>query len=399
MVIVHVLDPFGAGLATFLRLLTEELSDDYHIIVHGERQELVDFKEVRSYFPKKNIRFIQWKTVQRNLNVRKDFIAYLELTKILRRFRYADAIHLHSSKAGFIGRIVCKQLGIKQLIYTPNGAPFLMNDVSKFKLRLYENLEKFANRLGGKVVCSSESEQQEYINRGIDAHLINNGTKIGKHSFIKDKDYTKFRIVTSGRVADQKNPEIFNQIAEAFVDLTNFEFVWIGDGENSLELSSPNIKVTGWLSNEGVRQEIRKADLYLSTSYFEGLPFAVMEAMALGKCLLLSDCVGNIDLVKKGVNGHLFNTSDEAINNIIYFFMNKEITASMGLNSMEICKDYFNIEDTAHNYKLEYQKVKELAKPKSMSLSKKLFVFSMVRIMSYLITTQIVIQCLIISLR
>ena len=192
MVIVHVLDPFGAGLATFLRLLTEELSDDYHIIVHGERQELVDFKEVRSYFPKKNIRFIQWKTVQRNLNVRKDFIAYLELTKILRRFRYADAIHLHSSKAGFIGRIVCKQLGIKQLIYTPNGAPFLMNDVSKFKLRLYENLEKFANRLGGKVVCSSESEQQEYINRGIDAHLINNGTKIGKHSFIKDKDYTKF---------------------------------------------------------------------------------------------------------------------------------------------------------------------------------------------------------------
>ena len=35
MVIVHVLDPFGAGLATFLRLLTEELSDDYHIIVHG----------------------------------------------------------------------------------------------------------------------------------------------------------------------------------------------------------------------------------------------------------------------------------------------------------------------------------------------------------------------------
>src|ERR1035437_1175247 len=165
MVIVHVLDPFGAGLATFLRLLTEELSDDYHIIVHGERKELIDYKEVRSHFPKKNIRFIQWKSVQRNLNVKKDFVAYLELTKILRRFRKADVVHLHSSKAGFIGRIVCRQLGIKQIIYTPNGAPFLMNNASKFKLKLYENLEKFAHSLGGNVVCSSESEQKEYIDR------------------------------------------------------------------------------------------------------------------------------------------------------------------------------------------------------------------------------------------
>lgn len=376
MVIVHVLDPFGAGLATFLRLLTEELSDDYHIIVHGERKELIDYKEVRSHFPKKNIRFIQWKSVQRNLNVKKDFVAYLELTKILRRFRKADVVHLHSSKAGFIGRIVCRQLGIKQIIYTPNGAPFLMNNASKLKLKLYENLEKFAHSLGGNVVCSSESEQKEYIDRGINANYINNGTKIGTHSFIKDKDYTKFRIVTSGRVADQKNPEIFNQIAEAFLDLPNFEFVWIGDGESSLVLSSPNIKITGWLSNEGARQEIRKADLYLSTSYFEGLPFAVMEAMALGKCLLLSECIGNVDLVRKGVNGHLFNTKDEAINNIIYFFLNKEITATMGLNSMEICKDYFNIEDTAYNYRIEYQKAQELGKAKLKWYSYKKVLFS-----------------------
>lgn len=377
MVIVHVLDPFGAGLATFLRLLTEELSDDYHIIVHGERNELVDFKEVRSHFPKKNIRFIQWKTVQRNLNVKKDFIAYVELTKILRRFRFADVVHLHSSKAGFIGRIVCKQLGIKQIIYTPNGAPFLMKDAGKMKLALYKNLEKFAFSLGGKVICSSESEQKEYNDRGIKANYINNGTKIGPASFIKDKDYSKFRIVTSGRVADQKNPEIFNQIAEAFAELTNFEFVWIGDGENSTVLSSPNIKVTGWLSNEGARQEIRKADLYLSTSYFEGLPFAVMEAMALGKCLLLSECIGNIDLVKKGINGQLFKTKEEAINNIIYFFLNKEITDSMGLNSMEICKDYFNIEDTATSYRLEYQKAQALGKAKPKWYSYKNVLFSL----------------------
>ena len=370
MLIIHVLDPFAGGLATFLRLLTEQLSDDYHVIIHGERNELASFKEVRTLFPKKNIRFIQWKSVQRNLSASKDFKAYAELVSILRRFKSADVVHLHSSKAGFLGRIACRQLGIKQIIYTPNGAPFLINDASKFKLKLYETLEKFANYLGGKVVCSSESEQKEYVERGIKADFINNGTKIGKHSFIKDKDYNKFRIVTSGRVADQKNPKIFNEIAEAFIDLSHFEFVWIGDGENLTDLLAPNIKITGWLSKEGVRQEIAKADLYLSTSYFEGLPFSVMEAMALGKCLLLSDCTGNIDLVKNGINGQIFKTKEEAINNIIYFFLNKEITISMGLNSIEICQDYFNIEDTAFNYKLQYQKAKEKNKSKYFGLSK-----------------------------
>lgn len=362
MTIVHVLDPFAGGLATFLRLLTEQLHNDYHIIIHGERNDIADFKEVRSVFPKKNIRFIQWKSVQRNLSAKKDFKAYIELVKILRRFKTADAVHLHSSKAGFLGRIACRQLGIKQIIYTPNGAPFLINNVSKFKLKLYEGLEKFAYYLGGMVVCSSESEQKEYIERGIKANFINNGTLIGKHSFIKDKDYNKFRIVTSGRVTDQKNPKVFNEIAENFIDLPHFEFVWIGDGECADMLLSPNIRITGWLSKEGVRQEIEKADLYLSTSFFEGLPFAVMEAMALGKCLLLSECIGNVDLVKNGINGQIFKTKEEAINNIIYYFLNKEITASMGLNSIEICKDYFNIENTAFNYRIEYQKVKELKK-------------------------------------
>ncbi|MEO6904702.1 MAG: glycosyltransferase [Bacteroidia bacterium] len=369
MTIIHVLDPFASGLATFLRLLTEQLSNDYHIVVHGERNELADFKDVRNLFPKKNIRFIQWKSVQRNLSAKKDFKAYIELVAILRRFRNADVVHLHSSKAGFLGRIACRQLRIKQVIYTPNGAPFLISNASKFKLKVFEKLEQFAFHLGGLVVCSSESEQKEYTERGIKASYINNGTRVSKQSFIRDKDYNKFRIVTSGRVADQKNPKVFNEIAENFIDLPHFEFVWIGDGECSPMLLSPNIKITGWLSKEGVRQEIEKADLYLSTSFFEGLPFAVMEAMALGKCLLLSNCIGNVDLVKNGVNGQIFITKEEAINNIIYYFLNKEITASMGLKSIEICKDYFNIENTAINYKLEYKKAQNLKKVRKYNLS------------------------------
>ncbi len=362
MKVIHVVDPFAGGLATFLKLLSEQLNDHYHIIIHGERKELADPDEVKRIFPRKNIRFVHWKSVQREVNLMKDTRAYVELIAILRRFRNADVIHLHSSKAGFLGRIACRQLGIKQVIYTPNGAPFLMNNVSDIKLKLYERLEKVANKFSGHVVCASFSEQQEYEKRGIRAEFINNGTKIGKHSFLENKDYNKFRIVTTGRVVDQKNPKCFNEIAKALADLPHFEFAWIGDGEACKVLDSPNIQVTGWLSKEGVRKEIARADLYLSTSVFEGLPFAVMEAMSMGKCLLLSECTGNIDLVKRGVNGEVFTTKEEAINYIIDFYLNKEITYSMGLNSIEICRDYFNIEETAARYKLKYMEVSALGK-------------------------------------
>ena len=361
MLILHVVDPFAAGLATFLKLLTEEMNDNYHIIVHGERAELAELKDIKKIFPRKQIRFIYWKSVQREINLVKDTFAYIELLYILRRFRHADVVHLHSSKAGFLGRIACRQLKIKQVIYTPNGAPFLMNNESNIKLNLYLKLEKLASFFGGEVICSSASEQKEYLKRGIKAGYISNGTKISKDSFISNKDYSKFRIVTSGRVVDQKNPIFFNEIALSLVNLKHFEFVWIGSGEDISALTSPNIHITGWLSKEGVKKEIAKADLYLSTSYFEGLPFAVMEAMALGKCLLLSNCTGNIDLVKKGINGQIFSTKEEAINYIVDFYLNKEITESMGLNSIDICKDYFNIKETASKYQELYLDISKLA--------------------------------------
>jgi glycosyltransferase involved in cell wall biosynthesis len=357
MLIVHVLDPFSGGLATFLKLLTEELNDDYHIIVHGERADFASMKDVRRIFVRKNIRFIHWKSVQRELLFAEDFKAYIELKKILRRFDNADVVHLHSSKAGFLGRIACWQLNIKKVIYTPNGAPFLRKDVSPTKARFYGYLEKIACLFGGKVICSSASEQEEYIKRGIKADYINNGTKINTESFIHHKDYNKFRIVTSGRIADQKNPAFFNEIALSLAELKHFEFVWIGDGEGLPALTAENIRVTGWLSGKGVKEEVSKADLYISTSSFEGLPFAAIEAMALKKCLLLSNCTGNRDLVKQGVNGEIFENKFEAINHIIYFYFNKEVTESMGLNSLEICRDYFNIQETALRYRLTYQKL------------------------------------------
>jgi len=79
MKIVHVVEPFASGIATFVRSLVENLQDDLHIIVHGEREYVMKSAEVKQYFPKDNVRFIRWKSAQREINIRKDTVAFMEL--------------------------------------------------------------------------------------------------------------------------------------------------------------------------------------------------------------------------------------------------------------------------------------------------------------------------------
>ena len=99
---------------------------------------------------------------------------------------------------------------------------------------------------------------------------------------------------------------------------------------------------------------VSNADLYLSAANFEGLPFSVLEALALRKPVLLSDCIGNKDLIKKGLNGSIFNTCEEAINCILHFYNNASMLSVMGDHSGSHCNSSFNQKDTHQHYKNLY---------------------------------------------
>lgn len=356
--IVHVVEPLAGGIVTFLKSLVENLSSDSHIIVHGERIKVMPFPEVRRQFSRSNVRFIRWRSAQRSLHPIKDIRAFIELYTILKRLKrknLVDAVHLHSSKSGFIGRLVCRALRIRNVVYTPNGAPFMVgnNKASNF---LYKQLERLGASFGGRVVCCSPSEQEAYEEAGIRAITINNGITMGvpeqPGAFVPEK--ARFRIVTSGRILSQKDPLLFNSIAAYFADLPQFEFLWIGDGIDAHLLTSPNITITGWLSPADARTLLLTSDVYLSTAKFEGLSFAVLEALSLKKPVLLTDCVGNRDMVNQGLNGDLFTTPQQAIIKIIQYFNNGHMLPVMGGHSGLHCEDAFDVQQTKSRYRSLY---------------------------------------------
>lgn len=357
MIIVHIVEPFASGIAVFVKSLTEAMTGDIHIVVHGERKEEMTAAQVKKNFPKENVRFIRWHNAQRSINPIKDLLALAELYKILRRLKnksLVDAIHLHSSKSGFLGRIACRMAGISNVFYTPNGASFLSapNRITKY---VYTLVEKIGNLIGGNVICCSLSELKEYMKLGINASYVNNGITISNQKpQVERNPGDKFRIVTSGRIEKQKNPLLFNRIAAYFEDMDQLEFIWIGDGGYKKAFTSKNIKVTGWLDNKGVHSYVSSSHIYLSTSRYEGLSFAVLEALALKKPVLLSNCTGNTDIVKQGLNGDLFNTYDEAIIKILQYYNNRAMLEVMGNFSAEICKAEFDVKENFKSYRQLY---------------------------------------------
>ncbi|MEK7691959.1 MAG: glycosyltransferase family 4 protein, partial [Bdellovibrionota bacterium] len=92
----------------------------------------------------------------------------------------------------------------------------------------------------------------------------------------------------------------------------------IGSGENMRELAHAPIEVTGWLPRENVLKTIHnKVDIYLHTSLWEGMPLAILEAMALRKPVVATDCVGNSDVVAHGRTGFLGATPDELTHGLL----------------------------------------------------------------------------------
>lgn len=349
MKVIHIVESFGGGVYDFIKDLTNEIHECETTIFYGDRGNLK--KDFKNEF-RKNIKFIKWENAQREISFFKDIKALKEVMKILKREKY-DVIHLHSSKAGFLGRIGAKLLGqSRKIVYTTHGISFLRQDVSNIKLKLFILLEKIGEFCGGQTIACSKSEAEFIRSKRISCKYINNGIKIDENFIKQSKKDDITRIINVGRITEQKNPRLFNEIAQKYVENSKIKFIWVGDGEDKKLLSSKNIEITGWLSQELVKEKLKSADIYLSTSKWEGLSLAILQAMNYELPLVLSNCIGNIDLVEEGNNGNIYTEINEGIEKI------NKIKLDQGKKSLILLKENFNIENMIKNYKEEYFKVK-----------------------------------------
>lgn len=302
--IVYVVESFSAGVYTFLNDLSNSIVDNYQVvIIYSLRKETP--KNFRDSFNLK-IKFIHI-DMCRGFDIFKNMKSLIKLKRVLRKEK-PDIVHLNSSKAGFLGRIACfsNRFNMDNVFYNPHGFSFLQNNEPIWKRKIYFFLESFAAKLGGKIIGCSKGEYEEClkispkcinINNGIDTKIIDeiiNGLKI--------KSNGKLKIGTVGRICNQKNPKLFNDIAKYFND---YDFIWIGDGDLRGNLEEKNIEITGWLDRKEVIKELINVDIFILTSLWEGLPLSLLEAMYLGKPVIISSSITNIGVINVDINGFI----------------------------------------------------------------------------------------------
>jgi glycosyltransferase involved in cell wall biosynthesis len=127
------------------------------------------------------------------------------------------------------------------------------------------------------------------------------------------------RLVCVGRLCEQKGQLLLVEAARLLAGHgADFTIVLAGDGELRDEVEAliarykleRNIRITGWISNQQVREEIRAAQALVLPSLAEGLPVVLMEAMALYRPVISTYVAGIPELVRPGEHGWLVPAGD-----------------------------------------------------------------------------------------
>lgn len=353
--IVQILESTATGTLSMVATISNLLIDHgYEVsVIYSKRDETP--QNLPDYF-NDSVQLIHF-DMTTSANV--PLISY-KLNRLIKELN-PNIVHLHSSKAGFIGRIAVMRMKHLKVLYSPHCISFMMKDLPAYKKHSYVLLERIANKLSGEYVACSESERtviQQNI-KSATVHKIDNAVDLitnNKLATIFSNETIK--IITVGQIRPQKNPQLFASIAKRIIaHQNNVEFIWAGDGDADLKetLISAGVTVTGWQTKNEIVDLLSGSDLYLSTSDWEGLPVSVLEAMQFGLPLIVSNCYGNIDLVENKINGLIFNDEEEAIEVIEQCLRSKDFCLSLSKNSLKLAAEQFSIERFNDKYLSLYQ--------------------------------------------
>jgi glycosyltransferase involved in cell wall biosynthesis len=129
------------------------------------------------------------------------------------------------------------------------------------------------------------------------------------------------RIICVGRLSPEKGHLILLEAAHRLAtEGYNFELILAGDGELRRDIEAQilqhkltdRVRITGWISNKQVSEELLAARVLVVPSLGEGLPVVIMEAMALRRPVIATMVGGIPELVRPGEDGWLVPPSDVA---------------------------------------------------------------------------------------
>lgn len=339
MKIVHIVESTATGTLSMLCLAANAQKDAGNdvIVIYSKRPETPSDlqKHFRSGVELKNVQMSSF----------QDKLKSLFAVRKLWKQHNPDVVFMHSSFGGFIGRLA--GLGLRgRCFYLPHCISLMRQDITWFHKVLFSALEWVAAVKSATYVACSQSEAfviRKYIPFR-KCMVVENAVDTSSWDYGKDWDVRENKVVTVGQVRSQKDPLRFCQIAlEVKKSNPDIEFIWIGDGDSVYKtaLTESGVKVLGWKRPEEVKKILSEVKYYLSTALWEGMPVAPIEGMLSGNVAVLSNCAGNVDIVKSGETGFIFDTVDSAAEMILRVSQEKDLGDMVSKAGHKHCADNY----------------------------------------------------------
>lgn len=250
----------------------------------------------------------------REVSLSHDCRALIELRKALQAFN-PDLVSTHTSKAGFIGRVVSRSLRIP-VFYTPHCWSF----ANGFRgASLYLWAERLARFFGVRIIAVSEAERKEGLSLragGKDQLVtVHNGMPDISVDLRSNPKISPPRIVMIGRCEQQKDHyTLFHALAH-LSDLP-WTLDCIGDGPLRAQLEvaaqtlgiANRIRFLGYCPN--VARQLADAQIFALVTNWESFPRSILEAMRAGLPVIATDVGGTSESVSHGETGYVVSRKD-----------------------------------------------------------------------------------------
>ena len=265
-------------------------------------------------------------------------------------------ILVFSFQANFYCSILCKFFQIK-IITRSNSSP-----TGWSKNILQEIIFKILFKIPDKIIVNSYRFRDELKKKfNINSTCIYNplNKKEIKKKSLEKNNYNFFdkknilKIINIGRFTDQKDHLTLLKAANILKKKINFRLIIIGKGKNKE-------KINDYINENNLKKFIRivnfkknpfpylkKSNLFILSSKYEGLPNVLLEALVLKKFVISSNCpTGPSEILDNGKTGLLFKVGDykNLAKKIIFFQKNKKLCLKMKIKAYKRLKrfDYHN---------------------------------------------------------
>ncbi|MCQ2802424.1 MAG: glycosyltransferase [Bacilli bacterium] len=302
--------------------------------------------QIKEELLQRNIKFVPIKSLTRK-----------EVKRVIKEQK-PDIIHAHDMRASFVASRCCKKTRLISHVHNNN---FNSRGLSVKSIAYLIGSRKFDH-----IFWVSQSSYEGYAFHKFlkkKSEVLYNIIDIDslKQKMSLDKNEYSYDIVYLGRLTTQKNPIRLMNVFKTIIDLKpNVKIAVIGSGDLEKETVDEatrlgikeKIDFLGFQSNP--YKILKDSKVMLMTSYWEGTPMCILEALSLGVPVVSTPVDGVKNVIKDNYNGYLSEENNELAKKCILLIENIKIHNEMSENCLKTANEMMDIAKYKNAVKKEY---------------------------------------------